>query len=114
VAGRAQALAAARGVGAPPTQSSGGGYGAYLGTVPDFTPVERGVRLSAVTGGSPADVAGLKAGDVIVGIAEFDVTDLQAMTDALRAHRPGERVEIRFLRDGQERKTAAVLGRRGG
>ncbi|MBX6366326.1 MAG: M20/M25/M40 family metallo-hydrolase, partial [Gemmatimonadetes bacterium] len=38
VAGRAQALTVVRGVGAPPTQSSGGGYGAYLGTVPDFTP----------------------------------------------------------------------------
>ncbi|HET9984578.1 MAG TPA: M28 family peptidase [Longimicrobiales bacterium] len=111
-AGRAQALTLLRGAGSPPTQSSGGGYGAYLGTVPDFTPVERGVRLSGVTGGSPADQAGLKAGDVIVGIAEVDVKDLYAMTDALRAHKPGERVEIRFLRDGREQKTEAVLGRR--
>jgi hypothetical protein len=111
-AGRVQTLTLVRGVGAPPAQSSGGGYGAYLGTVPDFTPVERGVRLSGVTGGSPAAQAGLKAGDVIVGIAEFDVKDLYAMTDALRAHRPGERVEVRYLRDGKEQKTEAVLGRR--
>ena len=43
-----------------------------------------GVRLSGVRGGSPAEKAGLKAGDIIVKIGDHEVADLQGMTDALR------------------------------
>jgi hypothetical protein len=103
-----------RGAGEPPKPVSGtsGGYGAWLGSVPDFTPVERGVKLSGVTKGSPADLAGIRAGDIVVGLGAHDVADLQGMTDALRAHKPGDIVEVQVLR-GAERVTVEVtLGSR--
>jgi hypothetical protein len=103
-----------RGAGEPPKPVSGtsGGYGAWLGSVPDFTPVERGVKLSGVTKGSPADLAGIRAGDIVVGLGAHDVADLQGMTDALRAHKPGDVVDVQVLR-GAERVTVAVtLGSR--
>lgn len=116
VADRRPVLTLVRGAGAPATAGEGrsSGYGAYLGSVPDFTPVETGVRISGVSPGSPAELAGLKAGDVIIRLGEHEVADLQGLTDALRAHTAGDEVIIRFLRDGREATVRVVLGARSG
>jgi hypothetical protein len=99
---------------APSGSSRTGGYGAYLGSIPDMTGNPGGVALSGVRAGSPAEAAGLKAGDIITRIGTHPVANLQAMTDALRAYAPGDTVEIAFRRDGAERKAQVILGRRGG
>lgn len=113
VAGRRAGLTLQRGAGEPPKPASGGsGYGAWLGTVPDFTPVERGVKLSGVTKGSPGDVAGLRAGDIIVGLGSHTVANLQDMTDALRAYKPGEVVNVTVLRGSETVTTSVTLGDR--
>jgi hypothetical protein len=96
------------------TGPASSGYGAYLGTVPDMSENPGGVRLTGVRAGSPAEQAGLRGNDIIVQIGEMPVTDLQTMTDALRSHRPGDVVEIRFVRDGQEQRVTVTLGSRGG
>ncbi|MEP6574156.1 MAG: M28 family peptidase [Gemmatimonadota bacterium] len=90
------------------------GYGAYLGTVPDMSDNPGGVRLTGVRAGSPAEKAGLRGEDIITKIGDMAVRDLQAMTDALRAHKPGDIVEILILRNGTEQKLSATLGTRGG
>ncbi len=106
-------------VNAPPPSHAAGpaavtpGYGAYLGTIPDMAGGDsRGVRISGVRAGSPAEAAGLKADDVITKIGDLDVPDLQAMTTALRAHKPGDKVEIRVLRGEQSLLLTATLGTR--
>jgi Zn-dependent M28 family amino/carboxypeptidase len=114
VADRRPALTLRRGVGTPPSASQNRGYGAYLGSIPDYTPAERGVRIGGVREGSPADRAGLRAGDIIVGFDDQEIADIYAMTEALRARKPGDRVRIRVLRDGKEITVTAVLGERGG
>ncbi len=90
------------------------GYGAYLGSIPDMSSGGSGVRLSGVRPESPAAKAGLKEGDTLLGVGAFEVTDLQAMTDALRHHQPGDTVMVRFRRAGAMDSAAVVLGRRGG
>jgi len=112
VAGRPGALTFHRA--AAPTQAASGGYGAYLGSIPDFTPVPDGVKLTGVRADSPAEKAGIRAGDVIVRMGEMDVHDLQGLTNALRAHKPGDTVPIVLLRDGQRVTVTATLGTRGG
>src|SRR4051812_38316849 len=101
-----------------PAQTSapnpGPGYGAYLGTVPDMTGTPGGVRLVGVRAGSPAEKAGLRGDDIITRIGQTDVPDLQAMTDALRSHRPGETVEILVRRGAGITTLRATLGTRGG
>ncbi len=92
--------------------SSASGYGAYLGTVPDMSDKARGVRLTGVRAGSPAEKAGLKGNDIIVQIGDAPVADLQGMTNALRAHQPGDVVDIRILRDSVEQKVTVTLGTR--
>ena len=96
-----------------PSSSSTSGYGpAYLGTIPDMTPNDRGLRLTGVREGSPADQGGLRAGDVVV---EFDGTaigDIYAYTYALQAKNPGDEVII-IVRRGEERvPLRVVLGER--
>jgi hypothetical protein len=95
---------------AGPARSSG--YGAYLGSIPDMASGGPGVRLSGVTSGSPADRAGLLEGDVLLRLGEFEVTDLQAMTVALRAHLPGDTVTAVFRRGAVTDSTRVVLGSR--
>jgi hypothetical protein len=104
---------------APPQPHAGAapavtpGYGAYLGTIPDMAGgSEGGVRLSGVRPGSPAEAAGLKAEDILVAIGDMKTPDLQAMTDALRAHKPGDTVELQVLRDGKPVTLTVTLGTR--
>jgi len=99
----------------PQAAAGGSGYGAYLGTIPDMSGggVSDGVRITGVRAGSPAEQAGLAAGDVITAIGEKHIGNLYDMTDALRSHQPGDTVVIVSRRDGVERRATTVLGKRG-
>jgi hypothetical protein len=112
LAGEGASITLVRGAGEPPRPVTGRGSGAWLGTVPDFTPVERGVLLGGVTPGSPGEEAGLRRGDVLVGLGGHEVTDLEGFTAALQAHAPGDEVELTVIRDGAELRLRAVLGSR--
>ena len=104
----------------PPQHATGGlapatpGYGAYLGTIPDMTDNPGGVRLVGVRAGSPAEKAGLRGDDIITRIGSMAVPDLQAMTDALRSHKPGDTVDIVIRRGSMVTTVRATLGTRGG
>lgn len=93
---------------------TGGGYGAYLGTIPDMTESPGGVLLSGVRAGSPAEVAGLKGGDILVQLGDHAIKNLYDMTDALNAYRPGDTVTLVYWRAGQRIVTRATLRKRGG
>ena len=90
------------------------GYGAYLGTVPDMAGAPGGVRLVGVRAGSPAEKAGLRGDDIITRIGSTETPDLQAMTDALRSHHPGDTVDIVVRRGPGVTTLRAKLGIRGG
>jgi hypothetical protein len=98
----------------PQATAGGSGYGAYLGTIPDMSGggVSDGVRITGVRAGSPAEQAGLMAGDVITAIGDKHIGNLYDMTDALRSHQAGDTVVVVSRRDGAERRAAAVLGKR--
>jgi len=114
VADRERPLTPVRLAAPAPAAGSREGSSVYLGSVPDMSAGDgSGLRLSGVRPGSPADSAGLRAGDVVVELGGRAVKDLYGYSDALYAHRPGDRVEIVFLRGGERRTTTATLGRRG-
>jgi hypothetical protein len=88
------------------------GYGAYLGSIPDMTSSPGGVRLMGVRKDSPADQAGLRAGDIITRIGKVEVPDLQAMTNALRSFAPGDKTEIVIQRGDTALTVQVTFGRR--
>ncbi|HET7224896.1 MAG TPA: M28 family peptidase, partial [Candidatus Eisenbacteria bacterium] len=90
----------------------GSGYGAYLGTIPDYTQTEGGVLLSGVREGSPADRAGIKGGDVIVKFDGVKIDNIYDYTFALRARKPGQQVRVTVKRGGALVDLTPTLGRR--
>jgi hypothetical protein len=100
-----------------PSRAIGSGQGSqtYLGSVPDMAAGEiPGLKLTGVRAGSPADIGGLKAGDIIVEFGGTVVKDLYTYSDALYSKKPGDSVRIVYLRDGQRNETTVILGTRGG
>ncbi|HUP61392.1 MAG TPA: M28 family peptidase, partial [Thermoanaerobaculia bacterium] len=105
----------ARAVAAPAMEGDSRGYGAYLGTVPDYSAMESasgGVKLADVRPGSPADKAALRGGDLLVEMAGTRIENLYDMTYALQDHKPGETVDVVVVRDGQRKTLRATLGSR--
>jgi hypothetical protein len=74
----------------------------YLGTIPDYTTEVKGVKLSGVRGGSPAEKGGLKGGDVIVEFAGQKITNIYDYTYALDAVKIGEPARMVVERDGRQ------------
>ena len=102
-------------VAAPVQASSREGTDVYLGSIPDMAGGDTpGLKLTGVRAGSPADVGGIKAGDVIVEFGGKPVKDLYQYSDALYAHKPGDEVTVVVLRDGQRVSLKVKLGKRGG
>ncbi|HEU5249984.1 MAG TPA: M20/M25/M40 family metallo-hydrolase, partial [Thermoanaerobaculia bacterium] len=102
---------------APAMQGDSRGYGAYLGTIPDYRAMEDakgGVLLSDVRPGGPADRAGLRGGDRIVEMAGTKIENLYDMTFALQDNKPGQTIDVVVLRNGQRITLRATLGERRG
>lgn len=73
----------------------------YLGTIPDYSQEGvKGVRISGATEKSPAEVAGLKAKDVIVELAGQKIENLYDFTYALQIVKPGSPTSIKIQREG--------------
>ncbi|MCO6454446.1 MAG: M20/M25/M40 family metallo-hydrolase [Pirellulaceae bacterium] len=90
----------------------GGGPRVYLGSIPDFGRQVEGYALMGVAPGSPADKAGLRAGDVIIKLGEATIRGLEDIDLALRKQKPGDQVNVIVLR-GEEQVTLKVtLGER--
>lgn len=98
----------------PPTSGvgGGGGYGAYFGSIPDFTEIPNGVRFSDVRDGSPAAKAGLKAGDILIEFDKKPIQNLYDFTYALRSKKPGDEVLVKVLRDSHPIEAKVLLTER--
>jgi hypothetical protein len=87
----------------PTAMGGGGGYGPYFGSIPDFGAAEHGgVRFGDVRDGSPAAKAGFKAGDTLIDFGGRKIDNLYDFTYALRAHKPGDKVSVTVLRNGEK------------
>ena len=82
----------------------------YFGVTTRWAPEVWGAKVQAVFIGSPADKAGIQAGDII---SEFDgktISDAKVFDDLIAQYLPGERVEFRVWHDGQPLYLVARLG----
>ncbi|MEX2559381.1 MAG: PDZ domain-containing protein, partial [Pirellulales bacterium] len=88
----------------------GGGDRPYFGSIPDFAQQAPGYAISGVANQSPAQKAGLKAGDVIVHFGESKIGGLEDFDSALRKYKAGDKVSVVVRRDGKEVAMEVVLG----
>lgn len=72
-----------------------------------------GVRVVRVTRGSAADDADLREGDVIVKFDTHDIGNYTQLKKLINSHKPGEKVNVQFLRNGKKQKADITLGSRG-
>lgn len=77
-------------------------------------PVNHGAYIvndggDAVTPGSPAAKAGLRAGDVIIKLNGKKIDANYPLLSAISAHQPGDKVSVTYLRDGKEITVTVTL-----
>ena len=71
---------------------------------------DRGVLVASVVPDSPAERAGLEAGDVIVGIAGDDVEKVKEVTRKVAAVRPNDEIELDIWRGGKQKTIEVAVG----
>jgi len=86
-----------------------------LGVMPSYgtTQPGTGVTIAGTVPGSPADKAGLKSGDIIVGLGDAKIDGLEDLSQALATAKVGDEVAVRVLRDQQTLELRATLVKRG-
>lgn len=72
----------------------------------------KGVVIAESIADSPAAKAGVKTNDVVLSVDGRPVANEQELTEAVRAHKPGETVSLEVLRDGKRQKIDVTLGSR--
>jgi len=73
-------------------------------------PAARGIVVSSVNAGSPAEKAGLKTGDVILQLNGKDVRDTNEFRNQIAAMAPGTEVSLSIWRDGKQQQVRVRLG----
>jgi S1-C subfamily serine protease len=71
--------------------------------------VDAGALITSISSGSPADEAGLKAGDVITKIGDEDISTSEELVTAIGSHQIGDQVEIVYHRGNGQELTSVTL-----
>lgn len=70
-----------------------------------------GAEIQSVTKDGGAEKAGMKKGDVITKVGDAKIETPDDLTKAIRAHKPGDKVDVTYLRDKKEQKATAELSK---
>jgi S1-C subfamily serine protease len=92
------------------TNSHRASLGAQIATVTAPDGAQGGAGIVAVTGGGPADRAGLRSGDVIHSAGNTRTPDAPALSQALAAAHPGQHVTLTATRATQDLTVQVTLG----
>ncbi len=68
-----------------------------------------GALVSDVTSGGPAEKAGIRSGDVIVGFNGKEIKDEHDLPQAVASAAPGKTVDVRLLREGKETTVTVAI-----
>lgn len=68
-----------------------------------------GVYIGRVSEGGAADEAGLAKGDIVIKINDAEVKNVAELQDMVARHRPGDKIDVTFKRDGKTKTVSAKL-----
>ncbi len=89
---------------------SGKATHAYLGvSLSDALGDQQGALIAGVQSGTPAASAGLQEGDIITQADGKAVDGAEALSAAVRAHRPGDKMTLTYVRGGQKHTVTVTL-----
>jgi Zn-dependent M28 family amino/carboxypeptidase len=88
------------------------GVRVFTGTVPDYTSNAKGLLLSGVIGGGPAERAGLQKDDMIIEIAGQTIANIYDYTYALELLKIDQPVKVVYMRGSEKRETMLTPGAR--
>jgi len=72
--------------------------------------LQQGALVREVDPTAAGRAAGLRSGDVITKVDNQVIADSEALVATIRGHRPGDKVTLTYVRDGQAHTTTATLG----
>jgi hypothetical protein len=73
-----------------------------MGVIPSYSDTEHGFVLDGVKMGSPAEIGGLKQGDIIIAVDESEIKDIYDFMYSYWDKKPGDIVKVKVLRGGKK------------
>ena len=73
---------------------------------------EEGALIAGVLNGSPADVAGLRSGDILLSINDKPVTDSAGMLNLIAVLKPNQKATLNIQRNGKTMNVSVLIGKR--
>jgi len=86
------------------------GFSVYTGVTPDFAYDGEGFRITAASPGSPAAMAGIEGGDIILRMGHRVIRNIYDYTYVLQEGTPGQRIEMEIRRGDRTFTVQIVLG----
>ena len=87
-----------------------GGVRPYFGSIPDYADSVEGLPLTGVSTNGPADIAGIKPKDIIVGINDYKIGGIEDFDSALRKFKAGDKIKVTVLRARKKLVFQLTLG----
>jgi hypothetical protein len=88
--------------------------GAFLGIKPDYATIQgnKGCGITAITPGSPASIAQLKAGDLIIKWDKYKIRRVRDLSQQLHQSEPEQTVLLKIKRGSELLDISVILGLR--
>jgi len=105
--------------GFPPFPEEKGGYLGVRGSdlsdqLKEYFEVKQGILVEEVVEDSPAEKAGMKAGDVIYRINDRDIRDFGDLMRTINYYDPDEQITVYYVRKGKKGSVKVTLGKKEG
>ena len=82
--------------------SSKSSFRVSLGIMPDYTYSGKGVRADGVSEGKVAQKVGIKAGDILTRLGDYEITDMQNYMQTLNKFNKGDAAKVKVMRGAEE------------
>jgi hypothetical protein len=84
------------------TEQGKSAFRVTMGLMPDYTFEGKGLRIDGVSAYKPADEAGLTKGDIIIRMADFEISTINDYMKALSRFSKGDTIKVTVKRGDKE------------